>query len=138
LADRVLIERKAVLNIIDQMRIAIPQEIQRAAELEAEREGLLALANAEAEEIVAAAHERAEQLVQDHTVLQAAQERAAAIIVQAEQQAADTIDQAETYASGELRGLERQLARLQRVVANGLGHLQERHEARQRDAAPKP
>jgi len=127
-----------VLNIIDQMRIAIPQEIQRAAELEAEREGLLALANAEAVEIVAAAQERAEQLVQDHTVLQAAKERAAAIIVQAERQAADTIDQAETYASGELRGLERQLARLQRVVANGLGHLQERHETRQRDAAPKP
>jgi len=124
-----------MLNIIDQMRIAIPQEIQRAAELEQERERLLALANSEAEEIVVAAQERAEQLVCDHAIERTAQEHAAAIIARAEQRAAEIVDQAEAYAYGELRGLERQLARLQRVVANGMERLQERHEARRRNAA---
>ena len=138
LADRVLMERSAVLNIIDQMRLAIPQEIKRAAELESEREHLLGLANGEAAEIVSSAQERAERLVEDHAIVSAARGRAAAIIAQAEQQAAETVDQAEAYATDELHGLERQLARLQRVVANGLGHLQERHEARHNDAPPTP
>jgi len=49
LSDRVVVERTALLNLLDQMRIAIPQEIQRASALEQERDRVLALANSQAE-----------------------------------------------------------------------------------------
>ena len=73
-----LVERNAVLNIIDQMRIAIPQEIQRAAELERERDRVLDLATAEAEEIVAKAQSQAARLISESSVLREAEAQATA------------------------------------------------------------
>lgn len=130
LADRMLVERNAVLNIIDQMRIAIPQEIQRAAELERERDRVLDLATAEAEEIVAKAQSQAARLISESSVLREAEAQATALVTSAEAEAAGIIDQAEAYAAGELHSLGRHLTRLQRVVENGISHLQERHNTR--------
>ncbi|MGI6377215.1 MAG: hypothetical protein ACOX3S_14640 [Anaerolineae bacterium] len=130
LADRMLVERRAVLNLIDQMRIAIPEQIKRAAELESERDRVLRLAAAEAEELIAAAEARAAQLVSEDAIRREAEVQAAAIIAQAETEAAGIYDQADAYAAGELHSLGRQLNRLQRIVENGISHLQERHQAR--------
>lgn len=125
-----MVDRDALLNLLDQIRIAIPAEIQRAAELEQERDRVLSLAESQAAETLAEAQARAEQLVEEHAIRAAAEKRAAQIIAQAQEQAATICDEAEAYALGELADLGRHLARLERVVANGVQHLQQRHQER--------
>lgn len=110
---RVLVREQEVLQIIDQMRAAVPEEIKQARRLNQERERLLAQAQAEASRIIAAAREEADRLVNDEKMVHLASLRAAEIEREAEERAGQLRDGADAYAAETLRGLEEQLNSLQ-------------------------
>jgi len=72
-----------MLDIIDQMRVSIPDEIKKAQQLLAQRDRILAQAQEEANRTVALAREKGDKLVEKDPVTQAAQARADQIIAQA-------------------------------------------------------
>jgi hypothetical protein len=113
IGKRVLVNEQEVLQLIDQMRAAVPEEIKQARRLNQERERVLAQAQADASRIIAAAHEEAERLINDEEMLQLASERAAEIEREAEERARQLRDGADAYAAETLRGLEEQLTSLQ-------------------------
>ena len=79
----VMVDEDRMLDIIDQMRISIPEEIKKSQQLTTQRDRILAQAQEEANRTLALAREKSEQLVERDSIVQSAQARAEQIIEQA-------------------------------------------------------
>lgn len=115
-----LIDEERALEIIDQMRISIPEEIERASRVLATRDRVLAQANEEAARVVQIARQRSEQLLDQEISVQAAHNRAANIIEQARQEAEAIMAGADNYVLEVLSQLEQQLVKTLTIVRNGI------------------
>lgn len=115
-----MIDEERALEIIDQMRISVPEEIEKAARILSTRERVLAQANEEAARVVQQARKRSEDLLDQEVSVQAAHNRAANIIEQARQEAEGIVTEADNYVLQELSKLEQQLVKTLTVVRNGI------------------
>jgi cell division septum initiation protein DivIVA len=129
----VVVDEDRMLDIIDQMRVTIPEEFKKAQQLAAQKDRILAQAQEEANRIVQLAREKAEQMVEREAVLRSAQNRADQILSQARADAQATRQDADDYVIDSLRHLEGEMSRLQTQVRNGLRKLEE-----ERLRAPRP
>jgi regulator of protease activity HflC (stomatin/prohibitin superfamily) len=120
------IDESAFFDVIDQMRVSIPQEIKQANELLREREKVLAAAQEEAERILAQAQEKAARLLDEHEILAAARAEAESIKAQAQRDADNTRRGADEYAFSILSELESRLGTLLRTTSNGLAAIKRR------------
>jgi F0F1-type ATP synthase membrane subunit b/b' len=118
-----LIDEERALEIIDQMRISIPEEIEKAARVLAQRDRILAQANEEAARLVQLARERGDQLVDREALVQAAQSRAANIIEAARQEAESITNDADRYVLDTLSDLEQQLVKVLTIIRNGISQV---------------
>lgn len=121
-ANRVVDEDR-ILEIIDQMRIAIPDEVKKAKRVQQEKDRIIAQAHEEAARILELAREEAMTLVQKDSVAQAAEARAQAIIERAQREAEQIKDDADEYIITVLAELKEQLARTMTTVQNGIDQL---------------
>jgi hypothetical protein len=131
-----MIDEERALEIIDQMRISIPEEIEKAARVLSQRDRILAQANEEAARLVQIARERGDQLIDREALVQAAQNRAANIIEAARQEAEGITDDADNYVIESLSKLEQQLNSLLTVVRNGITEVTTTEPASDFDSAP--
>ena len=76
IGSRVMMDRRRLLDTVDQMRVAIPQEIRDAQQIVAEHERLRREAEEEARLIIARAEEQAGRLVSEHAITQQAEQSA--------------------------------------------------------------
>jgi cell division septum initiation protein DivIVA len=120
----VIVDEDRVLDLIDQMRVAIPEEVKKAQQLLAQRDRVLAQAQEEANRTLAIAREKSEQLVERDAIVQAAHVRAEEIIAQARTAIQDTRYEADSYALETLTRLEVELDRTLTQVRNGIRTLQ--------------
>lgn len=133
-----MIDEERALEIIDQMRISIPEEIEKAARVIGQRDRILAQANEEATRIVQQARERSEQLVDREAMVQAAQNRAANVIELAQQEAAAIMADADSYVLNVLSDLEQRLGKAIHVVRNGINEVQDSQMPGGLQAPPAP
>jgi len=124
-----LIDEERALEIIDQMRISVPEQIEKASRLINQRDRLLAQANEEAARVVSLARQRNEELTNRDAIVQTAQNRANNIIEQARQEAENIRAEADQYVMDVLKELESQLIRNLTVARNGMAKISEDHEA---------
>jgi hypothetical protein len=124
-----LIDEERALEIIDQMRISIPDEIEKAARIIAQRDRILAEAHEEAARIVQQHRDRAEQRINDDEIVRAAQERAKAIREAALQEANRITTEADQYVLQLLTRLEQLLTSNITQVRNGIAVLSEQQAA---------
>ena len=89
----VIVDEDRMLDLIDQMRITIPEEIKKAQQLLAQRDRVLAQAQEEANRTIALAREKSEKLVDKDPTTLAAQVRAEQIISQARQESDQNVAQ---------------------------------------------
>jgi vacuolar-type H+-ATPase subunit H len=137
LTKMTMIDEERALEIIDQMRISIPEEIEKANRVLNQRDRILAQANEEAARIIDLAREKAETLIQRDAITQAAQNRAANIIEQARQEAEQMRADADNYVLEVLREFETHLVKTLSIVRNGINKIvQDREAARARAAEP--
>lgn len=118
-----MIDEERALELIDQMRISIPEEIEKSSRVLAQRDRILAQANEEAARILQNAREQGVQLLDREATVQAASSRAANIVEQARQQAEGITAEADQYVVETLARLEQQLARAMSVVRNGINEV---------------
>jgi len=116
----VVIDEDRMLDLIDQMRVTIPEEIKKAQQLLAQRDRILAQAQEEANRTLQLAREKAEQLVDRDAVTQSAQVRVEQILVQAKKEGEITKLEADEYVIDTLTSLEMELDRLLTQVRNGI------------------
>lgn len=118
-----MIDEERALEIIDQMRISIPEEIEKSQRIMQQRERILSEAHEEAARIVQQHRLKAEQLVDEDARVQAAMARAEAIKEQARQEAVRITAEADQYVMDVLKALEQQLVRDLTEVRNGISVL---------------
>jgi vacuolar-type H+-ATPase subunit H len=118
-----VIDEERALEIIDQMRISIPEEIEKAARIIAQRDRVLAQANEEAARILQMARSKSDQMVNEMDRVKEAQERANHIIEQARQEALNITEEADQYVMDSLSRLEQTLMKNINEVRNGINQL---------------
>lgn len=120
LSNKVAIEEEAFLNIVDQMRIMIPQEIKLAREVQREKDKYIAQANEEARRIIAQAREDAAKALDEHELRLQAQQQAEQILQNAHEEAARIRLGADDWAETKLRELAKIVGQLEDTIRNGL------------------
>jgi len=121
----VVVDEDRMLELIDQMRIAIPEEVKKAQQVVAQRDRVMAQAQEEANRTLQLSRDKAEQLIQKDMIVQDAQRRADQIINQARAEAEATRADADNYVIDTLMQLQDQIAKLSNQVSNGIRMVQE-------------
>ena len=106
---KAVVDDRALLAIVDEMRVRIPEEIREARRILREREQIPQSAQMEAEQIIQEAREQADQLVRDEEVVKEAEARAQQLIEEAEEQVEASREEMDVYALNMLRDLERRM-----------------------------
>lgn len=125
LTHSVIVDEDRMLDLIDQMRVAIPEEIKKAQQVIAQRDRILAQAKEEANRTIALAREKAEKTLEDNEIIQSAKMRAEEIINQSRQESEISQREPDNYILETLTGLELHLDRLITQVRNGIKSLQD-------------
>ena len=119
----VLVNRAEVLSLLDQVKLAMPDQLIRADELLADADEVKKVARAEAERILTGAKERASALVEKEPIVAAAEARAAEIVAQAEAAATTRMREADDYCDRRLGDFEIDLGRISAQVTAGRAKL---------------
>ena len=91
LVNQIMVKEADILNIIDQMRTSIPDELKQARAIIHDKERILAQAQAEANKILTRAQEKAEEAVHREGLLRLADEKAEQIKVEADAYVVETL-----------------------------------------------
>jgi transcription initiation factor TFIID subunit TAF12 len=121
----VVVDEDRMLELIDQMRIAIPEEVKKAQQIVAQKDRVHAQAQEEANRTLQIARDKAVELTQKDIVTQEAQRRAEQIISQARAEAEAIRADADNYVLDTLMQLQDQIAKLTNQVNNGIHMVQE-------------
>lgn len=132
LSAYLLVHEDRIFGIVDQMRVAVPEEVKRATRIEGEKDRILAQAHEEADRIRELARQEAEELVARESVIESAEHRADMILERARREAEILRQDANNYVVNELAKLEDDLLNSLAVVRNGLNKIHQE----QPDLAP--
>ena len=121
----VVVDEDKMLDIIDQMRVTVPEEVKKAQQIVSQKDRIIAQAQEEASRIVALAKEKAEQIVEREAIVKSAQTRGAQIVAQARDDAAGTRHDADDYVIDSLQTLEEEVTKLLTQVRNGIRKIEE-------------
>ena len=124
----VIVDEDRMLDLIDQMRVAIPEEVKKAQQIISQSNRVQAQAQEEANRTLALAREKSEQLVERDAIVQAAQARADQIISQAQVDIQSIRKDADNYAIEALTRLEVEIERMLTQVRNGIRVFQQSGE----------
>jgi len=150
IGNRVIIDRRRLLDLVDQMRVSVPQEVREAQELVENRDRIRLETEEESRLTIARAEEEVARRVDEHELTEAARERALLIAGEAEARLEDRARQAhediqrrieesrhlakqqmqaaDEYARELLTRLERQLQAFVGSVSTGLEQLEPERE----------
>lgn len=135
LTRNVIVDEDKFLDIIDQMRISVPEEVKKAQEVFSKKDRVMAQAQEEANRTLQLAREKADTLVEKELLVQDAKRRADQIIDQARVEAENTKAGADQYAMDSLMKLENEVEHLLTQVRNGIQVLEMKHPPTEE---PKP
>ena len=116
-SGRLMVDEERILDIIDRMRVAVPEELKQARRVIGEQERLLSEARAQVQ-----------QAMEEQGLLAAVQAERARLLGEAERDAQGVRAGADDYARQVLEELEQRLARLSASVQNGLKELRQAGE----------
>jgi cell division septum initiation protein DivIVA len=120
----VIVDEDKILDLIDQMRVAIPEEVKKSQQVLAQRDRILAQAQEEANRTLSIAREKSDQLVERDSIAQASQSRADQVVAQARIEGERIRREADEYVVDTLMRLEVELDRSLSQVRNGIRTLQ--------------
>ena len=121
----VIVDEDRMLDLIDQMRVAIPDEVKKAQQLLAQRDRILAQAQEEVNRTLALAREKSDQLVERDSIVEAAKNRSDQIIEQAQLDIIAMRREADVYVLETLTRLEMEMDRSLTQIRNGISLLQQ-------------
>jgi len=135
----VLVDRRHILDLIDQLRVAIPANIRQARDVLQRRAQALAEAQQEAASIVESAQREVDRRLSETGVVRQAEERARQIVADADAKAASRIaegtarsrqqqEEADRYALAILTRLDTQISTFLASIREGIDSLKEAGE----------
>ena len=131
-----LVNAEALREVVDDIRLNVPQEIKQARGIVADRGDIITTAKREADAIVRAAEERAKVLVSQEEITRTAQERSAEILAQTQKRSREMRRAAQDFVENFMRradeGLTANLTEFRRVRSELKQQQQGRAEERDR------
>jgi len=132
---RAVVDKAKIQELVDQLRLAIPEDVKAAQEILQQRDTLFTQAQVEARHIKVEAEEQFRTKVNESELVKAARRRADDVISDAQRKAGRLLEQADAeakarrneadaYAAEVLRSLDKQLTSLLATVRRGLEALQ--------------
>ena len=126
MTSQIILEQATILDLIDQLRVAIPEEVRQARRINQESDRVLGRARDEAEQIIGAAQEQAALLLQDQSILREAETKAQDILDRATNKSEETMRGADEYAADVLVRLESDLVKTLSIIKKSLEVIEER------------
>lgn len=123
IGGKLIVDAQRSWDLIDQMRISVPEEVRQAQRVNQERDRIIAQAKEEAGRIIELARQDAAKLTEEHPITEQAQERAVTIERRARREARNVQREADEYVMDVLTQLDGDLARTLTVVRNGIEKL---------------
>jgi len=123
LTHTILLDEDRILELIDQMRVSIPEEVKKAKKVLGEAERIKADANEEADRTLSTARDRGAALLEREPLIAATQTRADQILQQARLNADSVQNDADQYVVEVLTELEAHLQKVLNQVRNGLNRV---------------
>src|SRR5205823_13437089 len=128
LVNQIMIKEGDILNIVDQMRTSIPDEIKQARRIIQEKERILAQAQSDASTLLTRAREETERAMnregllrtaeaRSHELVRQAEERARSVVVKAEEHGEQLKADADNYVAEALSNLKDHLASIEMDVS---------------------
>jgi hypothetical protein len=127
LTNSVVLDQAAVLELIDQLRVSVPDEVRQAKRVTEEATRITERAREEGDQVVARAQEQAAQMLEERELVRMAQQRAGEILDTANHEAAEVRRGADEYAAGVLIRLEGECIKALTSIKRGIDMLDERH-----------
>jgi len=127
LTNNVVLDQAAVLELIDQLRAAVPPEVSQARRVTEEAGRITERAREESEAIIARAQEQAARMLEERELVTMAKQRAGEIIETATREAAEIRRGADEYAAGVLIRLEGECIKALTSIKRGIEMLDERY-----------
>lgn len=124
LTSRSIVDEQEFIELLDQIRASIPEEVRQAKRVSQEREKVILQAQAEADKIINTARDQAAQLLDQNEMVRAAQDHAQQLVDEAVQRAEDVRRGADEYALAALDELEQHLTRLLATIRKGKATLE--------------
>ena len=129
--SRTIVDSGKVRELVDQLRLAIPQDIKSAQEILNRKESIFGQAQVEARHLKVEAEEQFRSKVTESELVKAARRRADDMLMDAQRKAQRLLEQADTeakrrraeadaYSAEVLRNLDKQLTSLLSTVRRGL------------------
>jgi hypothetical protein len=136
----VIVDEDRMLDIIDQMRVAIPEEVKKSQQILSQKDRVIAQAKEEADRTVSIAKEKSDKLTDRDSIVMDAKKKASQIEAEAELKAKTTRSEADEYVAETLTNLEIALERVLNQVRNGIYVLKEeqRKGAEPMEGIPEP
>lgn len=141
LSNKVMVDEQKIWDLIDQMRISIPEEVKKAKRTNQERDRIIAQAHEEAARLIDLKREEAAALVSEQALTKAAEERSATIVERAKRDAESLRADADEYVIQVLSQLAAHLERALTEVRNGISKVQQERSApppEESSSAPEP
>jgi vacuolar-type H+-ATPase subunit H len=127
LTSNVIIDQARALDLLDQLRVAVPEEVRQAKRINEETERIVERAQEEAERILARAQEQAAFLIEERELTRAAEIRSQEIIAEGQREADEIRRGADEYAQSVLVQLEGECIKALQSIKRGLALLDERY-----------
>ena len=121
-----IVDRDAILDLVDQLRVAIPEEVRAAKRINSEGERIIEKAEEEASGIIKRAQEQAAFLIGERGLLELAEVEGRRLIDEARAQGEETRAGADDYALGLLETLESEVGKALAGVQKGIAVLDDR------------
>ena len=126
LTSNVIIDQARALDLLDQLRVAVPEEVRAAKRINEETERIVERAQEEAERILARAQEQAAFLIEERELTKAAEIKSGEIIADGQREADEIRRGADEYAQSVLVRLEGECIKALQSIKRGLALLDER------------
>ena len=137
---KVLVDKDAILELVDQLRVAVPEEVHAAKRINAEGERIIEKAIVESDKITARAQEQATYLIGEKGLTERAEAEGRQIVAEAMAAADNVRFGADAYAAEILGSLEAEVRKALAGIEKGIDVLEIRQaELRgEADEAPVP
>lgn len=114
-----LVDRNEMINTLEELRVDLPSELRRAANLLEERDKILEAGRREAERIIAEGEREHARLVSVHEILVSAEHEASRILGDAREEAQRLRDEVDDYVDTALANFEQFLTRALASIERG-------------------
>lgn len=127
LTNNIVVEQAGLLELIDQLRVSVPEEVRQAKRITEEAGRITDHATEEAGAVIARAQEQAAQMLEERELVRMAQQRARELLEAANDEAAEVRRGADEYAAGVLIRLEGECIKALTSIKRGIDMLDDRH-----------